>query len=111
MGVTTTASAKYSEDALPAYTPMPWYGHYLFCFRCRYSCLSRSLEEIRAVIPAELFVRNTVKGLLYFARDVLMAAFVWSLATTIDPYFKQRTTHELLTPVGAEVARWAAWGV
>jgi len=40
-----------------------------------------------------------------------MAAVTWSLATTIDPYFKQTATRELLSPVGAEVARWAAWGV
>ncbi|KAG6811249.1 hypothetical protein H0H92_008367 [Tricholoma furcatifolium] len=85
---------KYSEDALPAYTPMPW-----------------SLKEIRAAIPSQYFVRDTRRGLLYFARDVLMAAVAWSLATAIDPYFKQSATKELLTPIGAEVARWATWGV
>jgi omega-6 fatty acid desaturase (delta-12 desaturase) len=73
--------------------------------------LFRSLKEIRAAIPAQLFVRDTGRGLLYFARDLLLAAAAWSLATTIDPYFKQTATRELLTPVGAEVARWAAWGV
>ncbi|KAG6835280.1 hypothetical protein H0H93_003167, partial [Arthromyces matolae] len=81
MGATT----DYSEDALPAYTPMPW-----------------SLKEIRAAIPAKYFVRDTGRGLLYFARDVLLAAVAWSLATLIDPYFKQSATRELLTPVGAE---------
>ncbi|KAG6879098.1 hypothetical protein C0992_005243 [Termitomyces sp. T32_za158] len=70
-----------------------------------------SLKEIRAAIPAKFFVRDTTKGLLYFARDVLMAVVAWSLATTIDPYFKQSATHQLLTPAGAEIARWAAWGV
>lgn len=49
--------------------------------------------------------------MLYFARDVLMAAVCWSLATYIDPYFKQTATRELLTPVGAEFGRWAAWCV
>ncbi|KAF8876348.1 fatty acid desaturase-domain-containing protein [Infundibulicybe gibba] len=85
---------KYSEDALPAYTPMPW-----------------SLKEIRAAIPGKFFVRDTLRGLLYFSRDVLMAAIAWSLATTIDPYFKHAATREIMTPVGAEVLRWAAWGV
>ncbi|KAG6887660.1 hypothetical protein C0995_013685 [Termitomyces sp. Mi166 len=92
MGASTTDN--YSEDALPAFTPMPW-----------------SLKEIRAAIPSKYFVRDTSRGLLYFARDVLMAAVVWSLATAIDPYFKQTATRELLTPVGAEVARWTAWSI
>ncbi|KAG6821953.1 hypothetical protein H0H93_006498, partial [Arthromyces matolae] len=72
------ATADYSEDALPAYTPMPW-----------------SLKEIRAAIPAKYFVRDTRRGLLYFARDVLLAAVAWSLATLIDPYFKQSSIREV----------------
>ncbi|PPR00398.1 hypothetical protein CVT24_004476 [Panaeolus cyanescens] len=91
MGATT---GKYNEDALPEYTPMPW-----------------SLKEIRAAIPAEMFIRDTRKGLLYFARDVLLAAVAWKCATYIDPYFGQSATKELFTPIGAELARWASWGV
>ncbi|KAH9475531.1 Delta(12) fatty acid desaturase [Psilocybe cubensis] len=83
---------QYSEDSLPEYTPMPW-----------------SLKEIRAAIPAEYFVRDTARGLSYFGRDVLLAATAWTCATYIDPYFQQAATKELLTPIGAEVARWAAW--
>ncbi|KAF8065086.1 fatty acid desaturase-domain-containing protein [Lyophyllum atratum] len=85
---------KYNEDDLPAYTPMPW-----------------SLKEIRAAIPAHHFIRDTPRGLLYLARDLLLAAAAWSLATYIDPFFKQASMGELLTPVGAEVARWGAWCV
>jgi len=73
--------------------------------------LDRSLKEIRAAIPAELFIRDTRRGLLYLARDILLATAVWSLATNIDPFFKQSVMRETLTPVGAETARWAAWGV
>ncbi|KAF8887319.1 hypothetical protein BD779DRAFT_1662529 [Infundibulicybe gibba] len=67
---------KYNEDDLPAYTPMPW-----------------SLKEIRAAIPAKFFVRDTRRGLLYLARDLLLATVAW------------------LEPIGAELSRWAAWGV
>ncbi|KAF9035181.1 fatty acid desaturase-domain-containing protein [Panaeolus papilionaceus] len=93
MGSSTEAQ-KYDENSLPEYTPMPW-----------------SLKEIRAAIPPEFFVRDTRRGLLYFARDVLLAATAWKAATYIDPYFGQSATKELLTPVGAEVARWASWCV
>lgn len=40
-----------------------------------------------------------------------MAAVVWSLATYIDPYFKSAATQEAFGTLGAEVGRWAAWGV
>ncbi|KAF9030618.1 fatty acid desaturase-domain-containing protein [Panaeolus papilionaceus] len=90
----STETKKYNEDALPEYTPMPW-----------------SLKEIRAAIPAEMFVRDTRKGLLYFARDVLCAAIAWKSATYIDPYFTSAASKDLLTPIGAEVARWASWCV
>ncbi|KAF8173116.1 hypothetical protein BJ912DRAFT_992797 [Pholiota molesta] len=78
----------YNEDALPA-----------------------SLKEIRAAIPAEFFIRDTRRGLLYLARDLLLAATAWTLATYIDPYFQSAATKEALGPIGAEVGRWAAWGV
>ncbi|KAF7440171.1 hypothetical protein PC9H_000515 [Pleurotus ostreatus] len=85
-------STIYREDDLPAFTPMPW-----------------SLKEIRAAIPPHLFARDTTRGLLYFTRDLLMAAIAWSLASYIDPYFKGVAVRQLLTPFGAEIARWSAW--
>ena len=69
------------------------------------------MKEIRAAIPPEYFVRDTIRGLSYFARDVLLAATAWTCATFIDPYFQSAAAKQLLTPIGAEVARWAAWGV
>ncbi|KAG5637213.1 hypothetical protein H0H81_005376 [Sphagnurus paluster] len=88
------AIENYNEDELPAYTPMPW-----------------SLKEIRSAIPAHFFTRYTLKGLTYLARDLLLATTAWSLATYIDPFFKDPSNKQLLTPLGAEVARWASWGV
>ncbi|KAG6885731.1 hypothetical protein C0993_010558 [Termitomyces sp. T159_Od127] len=84
----------YSEKTLPAFTPMSW-----------------SLKEIRAAIPRKYFVRNMSRGLSYFARDLLMAIMIWSLAATIDPYFQRQETQDFLTPLGSELARWVAWGV
>lgn len=69
----------------------------------------RSLKEIRAAIPPHLFARDTTRGLLFFTRDLLMAAIAWSLASYIDPYFKGVAVRQLLTPFGAEIARWSAW--
>ncbi|KAG9222241.1 hypothetical protein CCMSSC00406_0006538 [Pleurotus cornucopiae] len=82
----------YSEDDLPAFTPMPW-----------------CLKEIRAAIPAHLFIRDTTRGLLYVTRDLLMAAIACSLASHIDPYFEGTVARQLLTPFGAEIGRWTAW--
>ncbi|KAJ7582024.1 hypothetical protein C8J56DRAFT_1056160 [Mycena floridula] len=68
-------------------------------FPLRIACLTGktiskgTLKEIRDVIPPHLFVRDTVRGLLYLARDI------------------RSDTIELLTPLGAEIARWAGRGV
>ena len=69
----------------------------------------RTLNEIRAAIPAHLFVRHTWKGLLYLARDLLIAAAFWDLALRIDPYYQSSPVKARLTPIGAEVGRWAFW--
>jgi hypothetical protein len=71
----------------------------------------RTLQEIRAAIPSRLFVRHTTRGLLYLARDLLMAAALWKAATCIDPSFKHPRAIFLLTPLGAECIRWSAWSI
>ncbi|KAK7689099.1 hypothetical protein QCA50_007790 [Cerrena zonata] len=94
--MTTTGKnkAKYSEDDLPEFTPMPW-----------------SLQEIRAAIPVHLFERDTTRGLLYLSRDLLMAATAWKLATFIDPFFQGPSVRAQLGPFLAETARWLSWSV
>lgn len=71
----------------------------------------RTLKEIKAAIPADYFVKDTFRGLLYLARDILMAAILWSLATYIDPYCKRPEAVALLSPIGAAALRWTLWGV
>ena len=69
----------------------------------------RSLSEIRAAIPAHLFVRNTFRGLAYLARDIIMAAITWELATYIDPLCTSPAFKATLGPIGSEVLRWSLW--
>ncbi|TRM66555.1 fatty acid desaturase-domain-containing protein [Schizophyllum amplum] len=92
--MSSTKVSDYSEDALPAYTPMPW-----------------SLQEIRANIPERLFVRDTPLSMYFLVRDVLMAACVWKAASFIDPISRHAGIQTALTPIGAMGARWAFWGV
>jgi hypothetical protein len=92
MSKTASNNQSYSEDNLPEFTPM-----------------QQSLAEIRAGIPAHLFVRDTPRAILYLIRDIIMAAAMWKGATYIDPFFKSAQAAEQLTPLGAEAARWASW--
>jgi len=91
----STPAADHDHKVLKdeAFEPMPW-----------------TLAEIRAAIPARLFVRQTWKGLLYLARDIALAAACWKAATYIDPYFKSAQVTDVVGKVGGEVARWSAWG-
>ncbi|KAJ7773344.1 fatty acid desaturase-domain-containing protein [Mycena metata] len=68
--------------------------------------LSKSISEIRSAIPPQYFVRNTLKGLLYLARDLALAACAWSLAVAIDPFFRTRESFLIWS-----VLRWGAWCV
>ncbi|KZT66451.1 hypothetical protein DAEQUDRAFT_746561 [Daedalea quercina L-15889] len=89
---TMVESTSFTVEQLPEFTPMTW-----------------TMSEIRSAIPVQLHVRHTWKGLLFLARDVLMAAVAWKLASLIDPTFRRVSVTQSLTPFGAEVARWSAW--
>lgn len=84
---------------------------YYLLLRSTHLCWSRSLQQIRAAIPAHLFERDTTRGLLYLSRDLLMAATAWKLATFIDPFFQGSSVRAQLGPFLAETARWLAWCV
>ncbi|CAL1704006.1 unnamed protein product [Somion occarium] len=70
-----------------------------------------TLQEIRAAIPDYLFVRDTTRGVLYLARDLLMAAVVWKAGTYIDSSFGNTTIRSQLSPIFAETLRWLTWAV
>ena len=77
----------------------------------RTDLVERTQAEIRANIPPRLFVRDTMRGLRFLARDLILAAACWYAATYIDPYFKSPVVRDTITPLGAEIARWGAWCV
>lgn len=62
-------------------------------------------------MPPHLFVRRATTGILYLARDILMATMAWLLATYIDPVFKSDFVIITMTPQGAEFARWCSWSI
>ncbi|KAJ6587373.1 fatty acid desaturase-domain-containing protein [Mycena sp. CBHHK59/15] len=68
-----------------------------------------SLKEIRAVIPARCFIRDTYISLLYLFRDTFLAAALWWTATHIDPYCLNPHTRHILGSAASACLRWAAW--
>ncbi|KAI0080453.1 hypothetical protein K474DRAFT_1682623 [Panus rudis PR-1116 ss-1] len=88
----TLATATGTEASLPEFTPLPW-----------------TIAEIRAAIPARLFVRETERGLAYLARDILLAVIAWRLALHIDPFFRSQIVVGALGAVGTEMVRWVVW--
>ncbi|KAL9713608.1 hypothetical protein Ac2012v2_003219 [Leucoagaricus gongylophorus] len=92
--IKATCAGEYNVDAPPSFTPMSW-----------------SMREIRSIMPPHLFVRRATTGILYLARDILMATMAWLLATYIDPVFKSDFVIITLTPQGAEFARWCSWSI
>ncbi|KAI0077147.1 delta 12 fatty acid epoxygenase [Panus rudis PR-1116 ss-1] len=76
------------------FTPLPW-----------------TLKEIRDAIPSHLFAQNTMLGMCYLVRDVLMAMTTLKAALLLDMLFRSDMAHTTLTPAWAEVARWLVLGI
>jgi omega-6 fatty acid desaturase (delta-12 desaturase) len=102
---------RYNENDLPDYTPMKWCVITLMGPNEIDDFISphRTLNEIRAAIPAKYFLRDMRKGLYYLFRDLLLAAAAWSLALRIDPLLQDTTTAGVLSPLLSEVVRWVIW--
>ncbi|TFY81121.1 hypothetical protein EWM64_g2893 [Hericium alpestre] len=82
------------EERIPGFSPMKW-----------------SLAEIRAAIPARLFIRDTRRSMRYLVRDMAMAIAMWRLALFIDPFFQAGQTRSLLGAPVTETLRWLSWMV
>lgn len=70
---------------------------------------SWSMKEIKNAIPSHLFVRSTLRSLIYLARDLVLAALLWRAASFIDPYFSRLGDDHVLKRSFFEAFRWAAW--
>ncbi|KAK7062767.1 hypothetical protein VNI00_000256 [Paramarasmius palmivorus] len=68
-----------------------------------------TLKEIKAAIPARLFVRNTALGLTYLLRDIIVASFLWFAASKIDPFSRNDFVIKTFGSIGAAAIRWTAW--
>ncbi|KAJ3559623.1 hypothetical protein NM688_g226 [Phlebia brevispora] len=85
--------ADAHNDDIPEFTPPgPW-----------------SLSEIRAAIPPRLFVRDTGRGMVYLARDVVMAAGALAFATQINSTLADPFVVEHLGHTTAKVLQASAW--
>lgn len=71
----------------------------------------RSIEEVRRGIPARLFKRNTIRGIGFLIRDIVMAAALWRAAEYIDPLCSQEQLGKVVPAgkLGLEVIRWTLW--
>ena len=70
-----------------------------------------TLSEVKRAIPPRLFVRQTWRGVMYVARDLVMAAAAWKLATYIDPYTMHSVVRGTIGVVPSLVLRWTCWAV
>lgn len=78
-------------------------------FKVLITLYHRTIEDVRRAIPARLFKRETARGLVYLARDIVMAAFVWKLATYIDVVPTQAVVKTRLGGIGAQALRMGLW--
>jgi len=80
------------EEDLPQFTPMAW-----------------SMKEIKEAIPPHLFVRDTRRGLLYFARDLSMAIFALKAMQSFELYLSNGPLIQTWPPVAMSLVKWAMW--
>ncbi|KAF8574086.1 linoleoyl phosphatidylcholine delta-12 acetylenase [Ramaria rubella] len=82
------------DHCLPEYVPMQW-----------------SQKEIRDAIPSRMFERSTTLGIMYLARDLVIATLLWYCATAIDPAFGGARACTTLGGTGALMVRLLLWGI
>jgi hypothetical protein len=67
------------------------------------------MKQIRDAIPPHLFIKDTRRGLLYFARDLSMAAFAWKAMMLTEACLTSEDVRQALSPSVAKFSLYAMW--
>lgn len=73
--------------------------------------LQVKIGELHAAVPKQLFEKDTFKGLLYVARDVLCAVIIYKLGWLIEPFTDNLISRNGLPQIVGTLLKWTAWGV
>ncbi|THU84749.1 delta-12 fatty acid desaturase [Dendrothele bispora CBS 962.96] len=66
-----------------------------------------TIFQVRAAVPKELFEKNTFKGLLYVARDIICAVALYKLGWFIEP--TARFAIDNFGSTFGAIAKWSMW--
>ncbi|KAG7095520.1 hypothetical protein E1B28_006258 [Marasmius oreades] len=68
-----------------------------------------AIADLHAAVPKHLFEKDTFKGLLYVARDVICAVIIYKLGWFIEPISHSLVAHYGLPQIVGTVFKWSAW--
>lgn len=68
-----------------------------------------TLAEVHSVVPKHLHEKNTVKALLYVARDITCAVIVYKLGWLIDPFARSLVQDYGFASTVGTIVKWALW--
>jgi hypothetical protein len=94
------------------FVPLPWLVTYKYIFLDRELMIlvtHRSLKEIRDQIPARLFRKDTRRSLLYFGRDLILAATIFAIMYNVNNQLLKVEATSYYEQVAISAARWTAW--
>ncbi|THU93824.1 delta-12 fatty acid desaturase [Dendrothele bispora CBS 962.96] len=66
-------------------------------------------SELHAMIPRHLFVKNTLKGLSYVVRDVILAYLLYKLAWQISPIVSNLQLNYRMSSLATSVVNMCLW--
>ncbi|KAF9269537.1 delta-12 fatty acid desaturase [Marasmius fiardii PR-910] len=70
-----------------------------------------TIAELHAAVPKHLFEKNTLKGLLYVARDVICAVIIYKLGWLIEPAAHRLVVHHGLPQAIGAILKSLAWAL